>query len=79
MLHSEDSVQHDIFSAFSLPENLVMIRRTYSGEADLKLLQDFNAAAIAATDHCGYLHPGDIPHHLFNGNHKYDPAEVMTP
>ena len=41
-------------------------------------LQDFNAAAIAATDHCGYLHPGDIPHHLFNGNQKYDPAEVMT-
>ena len=55
-----------------------MKRRTYTGEADLKLLQDFNAAAIAATDHCGYLHPGDIPHHLFNGNNKYDPAELMT-
>jgi len=53
-------------------------RRTYTGEADLKLLQDFNAAAIAATDHCGYLHPGDIPHHLFNGNKYYDPAEVLT-
>jgi GNAT superfamily N-acetyltransferase len=55
-----------------------MMRRTYAGEADLKLLQDFNAAAIAETDHCGYLHPGDIPHHLFNGNKNYDPAEVMT-
>jgi GNAT superfamily N-acetyltransferase len=55
-----------------------MIRRTYAGEADLKLLQDFNAAAIAVTDHCGYLHPGDIPHHLFNGNKYYDPTEVMT-
>jgi mycothiol synthase len=55
-----------------------MIRRMYTGEADLKLLQDFNAEAIAATDHCGYLHPGDIPHHLFNGNKYYDPAEVMT-
>ncbi len=55
-----------------------MIRRTYSGEADLKLLQDFNAEAIAATDHCGYLHPGDIPHHIYNGNKYYDPVELMT-
>ena len=55
-----------------------MIRRTYTGEADLKLLQDFNAAAIAATDHCGYLHPGDIPHHIYNGNKYYDPVELMT-
>jgi mycothiol synthase len=55
-----------------------MIRRTYTGEADLELLQDFNAAAIAVTDHCGYLHPGDIPHHLYNGNKCYPPAEVMT-
>jgi len=55
-----------------------MKRRTYTGEADLKLLQDFNAAAIAATDHCGYLHPGDIPHHIYNGNKYYDPVELMT-
>jgi GNAT superfamily N-acetyltransferase len=55
-----------------------MMRRTYAGEADLKLLQDFNAAAIAATDHCGYLHPGDIPHHIYNGNKYYDPVELMT-
>jgi GNAT superfamily N-acetyltransferase len=55
-----------------------MIRRTYTGEADLKLLQDFNAAAISVTDHCGYLHPGDIPHHIYSGNRNHDPAEVMT-
>ena len=55
-----------------------MIRRVYNGEADLKLLQDFNARAIAVTDHCGYLHPGDIPHHLYSGNRYYDPAEVMA-
>ena len=55
-----------------------MKSRTYTGEADLKLLQDFNAAGIAATDHCGYLHPGDIPHHIYNGNKYYDPAEIMT-
>jgi mycothiol synthase len=52
--------------------------RTYSGEADLRLLQDFNAAAIAVTDHCGYLHPGDIPHHIYNGNKHYNPVELMT-
>lgn len=55
-----------------------MIKRKYSGEADLKRLQDFNAAAIAVTDHCGYLHPGDIPHHIYNGNKHYDPIELMT-
>jgi len=55
-----------------------MIKRTYSGKPDLTLLQDFNAAAIAVTDHCGYLHPGDIAHHIYTGNKYYDPAEVMT-
>jgi len=55
-----------------------MIKRTYTGEADLKQLQDFNAAAIAVTDHCGFLHPGDIPHHIYNGNRYYDPIELMT-
>ncbi len=55
-----------------------MKRRTYTGEADLSLLQEFNAAAIAATNHCGYLHPGDIPHHIYNGNKYYDPVELMT-
>jgi len=55
-----------------------MKKRAYTGEADLKLLQDFNAAAIAVTDHCGYLHPGDIPHHIYNGNKHYDPVELMT-
>ena len=55
-----------------------MKKRKYSGEADLKLLQEFNAQAISITDHCGYLHPGDIPHHIYNGNKYYEPAELMT-
>lgn len=55
-----------------------MIKRKYAGEADLKRLQNFNAAAIAATDHCGYLHPGDIPHHIYNGNKHCDPVDLMT-
>jgi GNAT superfamily N-acetyltransferase len=53
-------------------------KRPFRSDNDLKLLQDFNAAAIAKTNHCGYLHPGDIPHHLYSGNKYYDPAEVMT-
>ncbi len=55
-----------------------MRRRTYTADADIKLLQDFNARAIAVTDHIGYVHPGDIPHRLFNGNRSYDPSETMT-
>jgi ribosomal protein S18 acetylase RimI-like enzyme len=55
-----------------------MRRRTYERESDVVLLQDFNAAAIAATGGCGYLHPGDIAHHLFIGNKLFEPAEVMT-
>ena len=55
-----------------------MRRRTYRGEADVALLQAFNAAAIAATDGCGYLHPGDIAHHLFIGNKYFEPAKVLT-
>lgn len=56
----------------------MMKKRAYTGAADLKLLQDFNAAAIAVTDHCGYLHPGDIPHHIYSGNRHFDPAEITT-
>jgi len=52
--------------------------RKYRGEVDLKLLQDFNAKAIAVTNHCGYLHPGDIPHHIYNGNKYFDPVELIT-
>jgi len=55
-----------------------MNQRAYTGAADLQRLQDFNAAAIAVTDHCGYLHPGDIPHHIYNGNRGYDPATLLT-
>lgn len=55
-----------------------MKRRSYRGASDLALLQAFNSAAIAATAGCGYVHPGDIPHRLYNGNKLFDPAEVLT-
>lgn len=55
-----------------------MRHRQYQGASDVRLLQAFNSAAIAETDHCGYLHPGDIPHHLFSGNKPFDPSEILT-
>ena len=55
-----------------------MRRRCYESATDVALLQAFNSASIAATGGCGYVHPGDIPHRLFNGNKHFDPAEVMT-
>ena len=55
-----------------------MRRRFYESDADVALLQAFNAASIAATAGCGYVHPGDIPHRLFNGSKYFEPSEVMT-
>ncbi len=55
-----------------------MRRRSYEGEADVARLQRFNAESIAVTGGCGYLHPGDIVHHLFFGNKQFDPADLAT-
>lgn len=55
-----------------------MRRRSYGGDADVARLQRFNAESIAATGGCGYLHPGDIVHHLFYGNKHFDPADLAT-
>ena len=55
-----------------------MERRSYEGAADVARLQRFNAASIAATGGCGYLHPGDIVHHLFYGNKLFDPVDLTT-
>jgi heme-degrading monooxygenase HmoA len=52
--------------------------RSYEGEADVARLQRFNAESIAATGGCGYLHPGDIAHHLFTGNKLFDPVDLTT-
>jgi mycothiol synthase len=54
------------------------VPRRYAGPDDVELLQAFNAAAIATTGGCGYLHPGDIPHHLFSGNRWFHPAELCS-
>jgi ribosomal protein S18 acetylase RimI-like enzyme len=53
-------------------------RRGYEGANDLALLQAFNGAAIAETRGCGFIHPGDIAHRLFNGNKFFNPSELVT-
>lgn len=55
-----------------------MNRRSYRDESDIDLLMSFNAEAIKETGGCGYLHPGDIPHHFFSGNKLYDPTDLAT-
>lgn len=55
-----------------------MQRRPYENASDVARMQAFNSESIAATGGCGYVHPGDIPHRLFNGNKYFDPAEVMS-
>lgn len=55
-----------------------MQRRPYQSASDLDRLQTFTSESTAATDGCGYVHPGDIPHRLFNGNKWYDPSEVLS-
>lgn len=55
-----------------------MKTRRYRDGGDVALLQSFNAEASAGTDGCGFMHPGDIAHRLFNGNKLFDPAEVLT-
>lgn len=55
-----------------------MYSRRYRDGEDVALLQSFNAAAIAETGGCGFIHPGDVAHRLFNGNKLFDPAEVLT-
>ena len=55
-----------------------MRRRSYRGDSDIDLLRAFNAKAFAETAGGGYVHPGDIPHRLFNGNKWFDPGEVLA-
>ncbi len=55
-----------------------MQQRSYEGPRDLDLLQTFNSECIAAAGQCGYLHPGDVAHHLIYGNKYVDPADITT-
>lgn len=48
----------------------------YRNASDLARLQYYNAVQISH-DPCGWLHPGDIPHRLFNSGRRYQPTELL--
>jgi mycothiol synthase len=50
--------------------------RPYRDADDLARLQHYNAAQMAQ-DACGWLHPGDIPHRLFNAGRRHKPADLL--
>ena len=54
-----------------------MTPRPYRDGGDLEALQDFTATAIAQHGHLGFLHPGDIPHRIYNGLRHDDPSELV--
>jgi GNAT superfamily N-acetyltransferase len=55
-----------------------MRSRPYRDASDVAALQRFVAEAWTASDGVGYLHPGDVAHHLFSGNRLFDTAEICT-
>lgn len=50
--------------------------RPYRDADDLYAMQRMNADAVQQVGDTGYLHVGDIPHRLFNGNRWQPPSEV---
>lgn len=50
--------------------------RPYRDANDLARLQQYNAAQIAQQPR-GWLHPGDIPHRLFNVGRRHKPADLL--
>lgn len=54
-----------------------MNRRSYGGSADVGRLQDFNARQIRDHSRTGMLHPGDIPHRIFNALRRDDPHQLV--
>jgi GNAT superfamily N-acetyltransferase len=54
-----------------------MTRRAYRGPSDVALLQEFNALLIQSHGRVGLMHPGDIPHRIFNALRRDDPYELV--
>lgn len=54
-----------------------MKRRPFAGPDDLYRLQDFNAQQIKAHGRIGLMHPGDIPHRIYNALRRDDPTQQV--
>jgi ribosomal protein S18 acetylase RimI-like enzyme len=52
-------------------------RRPYREDVDIARLQDFTAQQIRDFGRVGSVHPGDIPHRIFNGLRREDPRELI--
>jgi mycothiol synthase len=52
-------------------------RRQYRGDEDVARLQGFNAKQIHEHGRVGLMHPGDIPHRMFNALRRDDPHELV--
>jgi ribosomal protein S18 acetylase RimI-like enzyme len=50
--------------------------RPYRDADDITRLQQYNAVQ-SAHDARGWLHPGDIPHRLFNGGRRHNPSDLL--
>src|SRR5690349_1431287 len=51
--------------------------RPYQGDADLAKILQAVGEWNAQTEGCGYLHPGDVCHHLSNGLRGQDPTPYL--
>ncbi len=54
-----------------------MRRRAFSHPGDLERLRLFTSRCIRDHGSIGLLHPGDIPHHIYNGLRREDPTELV--
>lgn len=52
-------------------------RRAFSGGADLAKLQRFTSLQIREHGRCGLMHPGDIPHRIYNALRRDDPHQLV--
>lgn len=50
--------------------------RPYQHSSDLTRLQQYSAVQ-SAQNACGWLHPGDLAHRLFNGGRRHNPADLL--
>src|SRR5688500_17338181 len=51
--------------------------RAYNGEVDLRQIQAFMSEMIVAAGQCGLLHPGDVPHWIYNLLRRDEPAQLI--
>lgn len=52
-------------------------RRRYRGVRDVERLQDFTARQIQLHGRTGLMHPGDVPHRIFNTLRRDDPCDTV--